>query len=161
MVVGEFLWRRLAPLQRRFLPAWLYIGHRDATRMHIGEDHNLRQEELATMLKVVVGVNNVTTSILPREDLALCNDRGRVALQETLPKCNARGIQERTLGMAPRSVQILGDEAGPAKSSGAPSALGAGETEGATAAPLDANLPQCEEAPVPEDVTPYHQGEVV
>ncbi|KAF0895002.1 hypothetical protein E2562_004989 [Oryza meyeriana var. granulata] len=240
------------------------------------------------MLKVVVGVNDVTTSILPREDLTLCNDRGRVALQETLPNCNARGIQERTLGMAPGSVQILGDEvvesamtaellgswalaprgarwtlgtrrgptnvlrvqaplrsqkprpppsplrvamtrhmahdaeaggsgrprswetpatsgpesrtadpegqprlgggahspptkkkktapapegrpfvrlpwgftAGPAKSSGTPSALGAGETEGATAVPPDANLPQCEEAPAPEDVAPYHRGEV-
>ncbi|KAF0901206.1 hypothetical protein E2562_038329 [Oryza meyeriana var. granulata] len=49
--------------------------------------------------------------------------------------------------------------AGPAKSSGAPGALEARETEGATAAPPDANLSQCE-APAPEDVMPYHRGEV-
>ncbi|KAF0926144.1 hypothetical protein E2562_021845 [Oryza meyeriana var. granulata] len=78
------------------------------------------------MLKVVVSVSDVATSILPREDLALCNDRGRVALQETLPKCDARGIQERASGMVPRSVRIPGDgddeacqDSGVAQASGA------------------------------------------
>ncbi|KAF0897378.1 hypothetical protein E2562_036554 [Oryza meyeriana var. granulata] len=38
---------------------------------------------------------------MPREDLELCNDPRRVALQATLPKCNAKGILERVSEMAP------------------------------------------------------------
>ncbi|KAF0931036.1 hypothetical protein E2562_039545 [Oryza meyeriana var. granulata] len=64
------------------------------------------------MFRVVVGISDVATIILPREDLTLRNNRGRVALQETLPKCDAKGIQERTSGIAPRLVWILGDGGG-------------------------------------------------
>ncbi|KAF0923319.1 hypothetical protein E2562_005280 [Oryza meyeriana var. granulata] len=65
LVMGDFLQRRLAPMQQCSHLALLYTSNRDDTRMHIGEDHNLGQEELTAMLKVVIGVNDVATRILP------------------------------------------------------------------------------------------------
>ncbi|KAF0934141.1 hypothetical protein E2562_022827 [Oryza meyeriana var. granulata] len=92
MVIGDFLWRRLVPLQECSRLAWLYTGDHEETQMHVGETHNWRQDELTMMLRVVVSIGNVTTSTLPREDLALYNNPRRVALQETLPRCNAKEI---------------------------------------------------------------------
>ncbi|KAF0900657.1 hypothetical protein E2562_033878 [Oryza meyeriana var. granulata] len=77
--------------------------------MHVDEEHNLKQEELVATLRLVVCASDIAASILPREDLALCSDQGRVVLQETLPKCNATGVQERAPGMAPAPMQILRD----------------------------------------------------
>ncbi|KAF0924939.1 hypothetical protein E2562_015009, partial [Oryza meyeriana var. granulata] len=73
-------------------PAWLYTGDRDATQTHVVGNQNKGWEELVMMLRVVVGAGDITANSLPREDLALCNHPGRVALQETLPRCNAKEI---------------------------------------------------------------------
>ncbi|KAF0928386.1 hypothetical protein E2562_003204 [Oryza meyeriana var. granulata] len=84
------------------------------------------------MLRVVIGSNNIPASELPREDLVLCNDIGRVALQAILPKYDAKGILERAFGMTPRPEQILGDDGdGVHQDSGAARALVAGVAGGA------------------------------
>ncbi|KAF0892602.1 hypothetical protein E2562_017321 [Oryza meyeriana var. granulata] len=95
MVIGDFLWWRLVPLQRCSCLAWFYTGDRDVTKTHVG----LRRHPCQRATQ---------------EDLALRNDLGRVSLQAILPKSNARGILERVFRRAPRSVHIPavdGDEA--------------------------------------------------
>ncbi|KAF0896385.1 hypothetical protein E2562_021915 [Oryza meyeriana var. granulata] len=62
------------------------------------------------MLRVVIGSGDIPASGLPREDLALCIDSGRVALQAILPKCDSKGILEHVYGRAPRLVRLPGDD---------------------------------------------------
>ncbi|KAF0929258.1 hypothetical protein E2562_018779 [Oryza meyeriana var. granulata] len=76
---GTDLDDRLVLLQRWSRPAWLYIGDRNTTRMHVGTCRNSGRAELLNMLRVVMGSGDVTASELPREDLVLCDDSGRVA----------------------------------------------------------------------------------
>ncbi|KAF0904706.1 hypothetical protein E2562_036171 [Oryza meyeriana var. granulata] len=114
MVIGNFLWRQLALLQRSSRLARLYTGDRDMTRTHVGASHNWGREELAYMMRVLIGSGNVSANELPREDLALCDDPGRVALQAILPKCNVKDILECESGRATGPVRIPrvnGDEA--------------------------------------------------
>ncbi|KAF0909911.1 hypothetical protein E2562_001175 [Oryza meyeriana var. granulata] len=67
------------------------------------------------MLRVVVGSGNVFASELPREDLVLCDDPGRVALHGILPKCDAMGILEHASRRAPRPMRISGIDGGEAR----------------------------------------------
>ncbi|KAF0928476.1 hypothetical protein E2562_004118 [Oryza meyeriana var. granulata] len=78
------------------------------TRMHVGTRHNWGRAELSYMLRVVIGSGDVTASDLPRVDLALCNNLGRVAQQAVLLKCDAKGILEHVSGRDPGLVRILG-----------------------------------------------------
>ncbi|KAF0928214.1 hypothetical protein E2562_038456 [Oryza meyeriana var. granulata] len=124
------------------------------------------QEDLAMMLRMVVGVNDIAASILPREDLALCSNRGRMVLQETLPKCDIREIQEHAPGMAPGSMQIPRDgDNGVRRDGGATRDPGAGpRTEEAAVVQPEASLPQRgkaalelkEEVLEPKDDMPQH-----
>ncbi|KAF0896130.1 hypothetical protein E2562_019628 [Oryza meyeriana var. granulata] len=70
------------------------------------------------MLRVVLGSGDVSASKLPMEDLALCDDPGRVARQAILPKCDAKGILERTSEGAPRPMRIPGVDGGEAHQDG-------------------------------------------
>ncbi|KAF0914526.1 hypothetical protein E2562_029422 [Oryza meyeriana var. granulata] len=88
------------------------------------------------MLRVVLGSGDVSASELPREDLALCDDPGRVARQVILPKCDTRGILEHTSEGAPGPVRIPWVDIEEAHQEGsAARALGAGTTGGATDPP--------------------------
>ncbi|KAF0888750.1 hypothetical protein E2562_017600 [Oryza meyeriana var. granulata] len=81
------------------------------------------------MLRVVIDSGDIATRELPREDLALHNDPGRVTLQVILPKCDAKGILERASGMALGPIRIPGDDRdGVRRDSGAARALGASTT---------------------------------
>ncbi|KAF0917304.1 hypothetical protein E2562_017480 [Oryza meyeriana var. granulata] len=132
MVIGDFLWRWLAPLQRCSRPAWLYTGDRDTTRTHVGASHNWGRAELMYMPRVVIGSSDVPASELPKEDLALCNDPGRTALQVILTKYDAKGILEHVSGRALGPVRILGDDGDEARQdSGAARAPEAGTAGGA------------------------------
>ncbi|KAF0912230.1 hypothetical protein E2562_013183 [Oryza meyeriana var. granulata] len=107
------------------------------------------------MLRVVIGSGNIPASKLPRKDLALCNDQGRVAQQAIVPKCDARGILERMSGRAPGLVRILGDDGDEApRDSSAARAPKAGAT-GGTVDPWDSrtasNHPQS-----PSPLKSYH-----
>ncbi|KAF0922591.1 hypothetical protein E2562_039504 [Oryza meyeriana var. granulata] len=103
---------------RHSRPAWLYTGDRDATRTHVSASHNWEQAELAYMLRVVIGSGNVPASELPREDLVLCNDLGKLALQAILPMCDTKGIFERMSRRALGSVCILGVDGDEARQDG-------------------------------------------
>ncbi|KAF0936120.1 hypothetical protein E2562_038806 [Oryza meyeriana var. granulata] len=60
------------------------------------------------MLMMVIGFDEVSANELPREDLTLCDDPGRVALQAILPKCDAKGILKHASGRALGPMRILG-----------------------------------------------------
>ncbi|KAF0896733.1 hypothetical protein E2562_027260 [Oryza meyeriana var. granulata] len=80
-----------------------------------------------------MGSGNVTANELPREDLALCDDPGRVARQAVLPKCDTKGILEHASGMDPWPIcisRVNGEEA--RQDGGAARAPGAGAAWGAT-----------------------------
>jgi hypothetical protein len=50
MVMHDFLSKRIAPLQDRSRPAWLYTGVNDTTRLEHGDGSNLDDTTLAFML---------------------------------------------------------------------------------------------------------------
>ncbi|KAF0921481.1 hypothetical protein E2562_007019 [Oryza meyeriana var. granulata] len=103
----------------------------------MGASHNWKRAELMYMLRVVIGSGNIPASELPRKDLALWNDSGRVALQAILPKCDAKGILDRASGRAPGLVWILEDvDYGARRYRGAAQAPGAGAA-GGTVDPQD------------------------
>ena len=52
----------------------------DVHRTCIGKEGDLNKGALATLLKVVIGIDDLARAVLPREELALCADLGRVAL---------------------------------------------------------------------------------
>ena len=92
----------------------MYTDLGDITRTHIGMEGDLEEGALATLLKVVTSVDDLTRVVLPREELALCADLGRVALQATLPEFDAKGLVERPGRQNPRTIQIpaVDEEAG-------------------------------------------------
>jgi hypothetical protein len=50
MVLHDFLSRRIAPLQDRTHPAWMYTGEGDATQLELGHDFGLDSNMLGTLL---------------------------------------------------------------------------------------------------------------
>ncbi|XP_062182131.1 uncharacterized protein LOC133886441 [Phragmites australis] len=56
----------------------MYTGSQDITRTRIGEDEDLDEAALAGLLWVVTGVEDLTRAVLPREQLVLYADSGRV-----------------------------------------------------------------------------------
>ncbi|KAF0890002.1 hypothetical protein E2562_035042 [Oryza meyeriana var. granulata] len=103
------------------------------------------------MLRVVVSVSNVAASTLPREDLALYNNPRRVALQEALPRYDAKGIHERTSRMTPGPVRISGDGGDEVcHDSKATQAPGAGTTGGAVDLGLEEGRQTSSELEPPE-----------
>jgi hypothetical protein len=50
MVLHDFMSKRIAPLQERTRPAWLYIGVNDITRLERGDGSVLSEEALVFMM---------------------------------------------------------------------------------------------------------------
>ncbi|XP_062178681.1 uncharacterized protein LOC133883382 [Phragmites australis] len=92
----------------------MYTGPNGITRTHIDADGDLEEGALATVLRVVTYIEDLTRAVLPQEELALCADSGRVALQATLPEFDAQGLVERPGRRNPGTIQIPGvdEEAG-------------------------------------------------
>ena len=92
MVAADYLWRRLAPLQRRSHPAWAYEGHEDPTRLWPGMDYNLFPEQHDELMRQLFGPG--TAEELPERVIPLCRNSKRACLLELMPACNARGVEE-------------------------------------------------------------------
>ncbi|XP_062201991.1 uncharacterized protein LOC133904508 [Phragmites australis] len=110
----------------------MYTGSGDITRAHIGAEGDLEEGALATLLKVVAGVEDLTRAVLPREELTLCADPGGAALQVTLPEFDAQGLVERPGRRNPGIIQIPGvdEEAGSGQQTGGRQQVGGRDAVG-------------------------------
>jgi hypothetical protein len=50
MVLHDYVWKRIAPLQERTHPAWLYTGVNDVTRLERGDGSMIGEEVLALVM---------------------------------------------------------------------------------------------------------------
>jgi hypothetical protein len=126
-VAGDFLKRRIAPLQRRARLCCWFTGPNDIDRIQHGPGTDLSWEELEPLMKGIMGESFVPGSlILPHGIPALCDDPGlRRAILATLPTFDESGVAVRqTYGQDPRRGIRISDAParGPQPAGVAPSA---------------------------------------
>jgi hypothetical protein len=99
-VVGNFLKRWIAPLQRRVRLCCWFTGPNDIGRIQRGPGTDLSWEELELMVKGITGESFVLESlILPQGMPALCDDPGlRTAILATLSTLDESGMAVRQTG---------------------------------------------------------------
>jgi hypothetical protein len=93
-VAGDFLKRRVIPLQRRSRLCYWFTGPNDIGRIQRGPGTNLSWEELEVLVKGITSESFVPESlILPQDIPALCDDPGlRTAVLDTLPTLDESGM---------------------------------------------------------------------
>jgi hypothetical protein len=115
-VVGDFLQRRIAPLQARASLSCWFSGSNDPGRVLRGPGTDLTWEELELLVKGVTGESFVADSLILHEGISLlCDDQGlRTAILDSLPTLDESGIAvHQTGGRDPhRGIQIPGVPAG-------------------------------------------------
>eukprot|EP00267_Zea_mays_P032511 XP_008665819.1 MAP7 domain-containing protein 1-like [Zea mays] len=115
-VVGDFLKRRIAPLQTRARLSCWFSGSNELGRIHRGPGTDLSWEELELLVKGVIGESFVPETLIPPEGIPpLYNDQGlRAAILDWLPTLDESGVAvHQTGGWDPhRGIQILGVPAG-------------------------------------------------
>jgi hypothetical protein len=96
-VVGDFLKRRITPLQRRPRLCCWFTGPNDIGRIQREPGTDLSWEELAVLVGGITGETFVPESlILPQSIHALCDDPGlRTAILATLPTLDESGVAVR------------------------------------------------------------------
>jgi hypothetical protein len=92
MVGMDFFPRRLAPLQARLHPAWFYAGNNDECRLACGAKFNYSDEVVASWMDQTLEVKDVAAALLPEGVQALCEDPGRHAILDSLPKNDTWGL---------------------------------------------------------------------
>jgi Putative gypsy type transposon len=115
-VLGDFLKRRIAPLQHRRLGAWTYTGPNDCGRVQRGENADLSQDHLEILVQGITGEPFVGEHlILPNGIVPLCEDPDlRMVALTTLPMLDDMGLAARQLRGDPnRGVRISEAEAAP------------------------------------------------
>nr|AAU44277.1 putative polyprotein [Oryza sativa Japonica Group] len=80
MVYGDYLRRRIAPLQRRARGAWEYTGSEDYIRTHQGVRWDWAPEDFKILVQRVLNLNSVEASLIPHGILPLCSDPDRVSI---------------------------------------------------------------------------------
>jgi hypothetical protein len=142
-VVGDFLKRRIAPLQQRASLCCWFTDPNDIGRIQRGLGTDLSWEELEVLVKGITGESFVPESlILPEGIPALCDDAGlRLVNLATLPTLDECGVAVRhTGGRDPhRGIQISdAPDGGPQTIGVAPSApIGASHVLAVAPHPLD------------------------
>nr|AAP06850.1 unknown protein [Oryza sativa Japonica Group]ABF95100.1 retrotransposon protein, putative, unclassified [Oryza sativa Japonica Group] len=74
MVYGDYLHRRVAPLQRRARGAWEYTGSEDYMRTHQGGRWDWAPEDFKMVVQRVLNLSSVEASLIPQGVLPLCSD---------------------------------------------------------------------------------------
>jgi hypothetical protein len=99
-MVGDFLKRRIAPLQRRARLCCWFTGSNDIGRIQRGPGTDLSWEELELLVKGITGESFVPKSlILPQDIPALCDDLGlRLAVLAMLPTLDESGMAVHQTG---------------------------------------------------------------
>nr|ABA96834.1 transposon protein, putative, unclassified [Oryza sativa Japonica Group] len=80
MVYGDYLRRRIAPLQRRARAAWEYTGSEDYMRTHQGVRWDWAPENFKILVQRVLNLNSVEASLIPHGILPLCSDPDRASI---------------------------------------------------------------------------------
>jgi hypothetical protein len=109
MVLGDFLRRRIAPLQQRSKMACMFMGSNDCCRIVRGLGTNLTSAELEASIRMVTSeVYSPKSLVLPRGIKALCEDQAmRSAVLASMPTLDEGGLAVRHMGGDPnRGIQI-------------------------------------------------------
>jgi Protein of unknown function (DUF390). len=80
MAYGDYLRRRIAPLQRRARGAWEYTGSEDYMRTHQGVRWDWAPEDFKIVVQRVLNLSSVEASLIPRGILPLCSDPDRASI---------------------------------------------------------------------------------
>nr|ABA94516.1 retrotransposon protein, putative, unclassified [Oryza sativa Japonica Group] len=80
MVYGDYLRRRIAPLQRRARGAWEYTGSEDYMRTHQGVRWDWAPEDFKIVVQRVLNLSSVEASLIPQGILPLCSDPDRASI---------------------------------------------------------------------------------
>nr|CAD39397.2 OSJNBb0089K24.7 [Oryza sativa Japonica Group] len=80
MVYGDYLHRRIAPLQRRARGAWEYSGSEDYMRTHQGVRWDWAPEDFKIVVQRVLNLSSVEASLIPQGVLPLCSDPDRTSI---------------------------------------------------------------------------------
>nr|BAB00647.1 unnamed protein product [Oryza sativa Japonica Group]BAB17743.1 OSJNBa0036E02.17 [Oryza sativa Japonica Group] len=95
MVFGDYLRRRIAPLQRRARGAWEYTGPEDSMRTHQGRTWDWDPEDFRMVVQQVLNLSSVEASLIPQGVLPLCCDPERANILTIMQTVGAPG--ERAL----------------------------------------------------------------
>nr|ABA94808.1 retrotransposon protein, putative, unclassified [Oryza sativa Japonica Group] len=80
MVYGDYLRRRIAPLQRRARGAWEYTGSEDYMRTHQRVRWDWAPEDFKIVVQRVLNLSSVEASLIPQGVLPLCSDPDRASI---------------------------------------------------------------------------------
>jgi hypothetical protein len=111
MVLGDFLKRRIAPLQQRSRMAYVYMGLNDCCRIARGPGGDFTRTELEVALRAMTGEVFIPESlVLPSGVKALCKDQAlRSSVLALMPTLDEGSLAVRQLGGDPnRGLQIPG-----------------------------------------------------
>jgi hypothetical protein len=111
MVLGDFLKRRIAPLQQRSRMAYVYTGLNDCCRIARGSGGDFTRTELEAALRAMTGKAFIPESlVLPSEVKALCEDQALwSSVLASMPTLDEGGLVVRQLGGDPNhGLQIPG-----------------------------------------------------
>jgi hypothetical protein len=139
MVLGDFLMRRIAPLQQRTRMAYMYTGSNDCYRIARGPGTVFTRAELEVAIRGMTGDAFSPESLVPPSEVkALCEDQAlRSSVLASMLTLDEGGLAVRQLGGDPnRGIHILGaspnrqqrTSQGPGRSSpGGPTPAGKGK----------------------------------
>jgi hypothetical protein len=111
MVLGDFLKRRIAPLQQRSRMAYVYMGLNDCCRIARGPGGDFTRTELEAALRTMTGEAFILEAlVLPSGVKALCKDQAlQSSVLASVPTLDEGGLAVRQLGGDPnRGLQIPG-----------------------------------------------------
>nr|BAD10280.1 erythrocyte binding protein-like [Oryza sativa Japonica Group] len=91
MVYGDYLRRRIAPLQRRARGAWEYTGSEDYMRTHQGVKWDWVPEDFKMVIQRVLNLSSVEASLIPQGVLPLCSDPERANILTVMQAVGASG----------------------------------------------------------------------
>jgi hypothetical protein len=111
MVLGDFLKRRITPLQQRSRMAYMYTGLNDCCRIARGPGADFTRAELEAAVRAMTGeAFSPESLVLPSGVKALCKDQAlRSSVLASMPTLDEGGLAVRQLGGDPnRGLQISG-----------------------------------------------------